>query len=486
MNTFVRSVLDSTDTSVTKNGCKTFSTSLSANLDFFALASGKRDKYKEAIELFRHAFEEDRNLALKNLFYLRDVREGQGERNLFRSLFKTLLPLFPSKELLKLIPEYGRWDDLISLYSCYGINTNRFIEEIIKEQFKEDAKNMQEGKSISLLAKWYPLANSVKNPERKAIGEKLTANLFTSEKNARKFIVKLRKHIDLVEQKLSEKKYSEIEYSKVPSKASLKYKKSFAKNDSERYAKYIESVLEGKVKINASVTYPYEIVAQLNGTYNKQTMDTLEALWKNLPDYTNGLSSICVVDTSGSMCVGNPRAIDVALSLGIYFAERNNSVFKNAFMTFSESPKMQYLKGDTLEEKVRNLATAKWGMSTNIEKTFDCIIEAVKKNNLKQIDVPDQIVIISDMEFNECGRFSGFEMIDNNFSSIGFKRPDLVFWNVNSRGTNIPVRKDENGVILVSGCSPTIFKQFMLGTTPENFMNEVLNSERYSNITWEN
>lgn len=481
----------------TENGCLTLTDSGSDNLNFFALASAKRANPNEALELFIKALEENSLLAIRNLFYLRDIRGGQGERNIFRICFRWLCDNVDHSEteivlnLLHHIPEYGRWDDLIYLYNpCVRNTVNMKIEELIGYQLYKDISAMKENKPITICAKWFPLANNTKNPLKKAVASSLCKMIFEgNERICRKTIVELRKYLDVCEQKMSNNSWKDINYPSLPAKASLKYRMAFNKHDGERYNAYLNSVERGEEKINTSTLYPYELVKKcITHNYDK----TVEELWKNLPDYTNGKNAICVVDTSGSMTWDNNIPISVAISLGIYFAERNKSIFGGKFITFSECPKIRDVKGDNLAHKVESIfKSGGWGMNTNIEAVFDMILEKAVKFGLSQEDMPETIYIISDMEFDEATekyrhsperKKTMFECIEEKYKKSGYARPNLVFWNASSRGNNIPVREDEYGTVLVSGCSPSIFKNVVSGKTPLEYMLEILNSERYRNI----
>jgi len=413
------------------------------------------------------ALGEDKSMAIKCLFYLRDIRGGQGERRTFREGLKVLSKYYPeeAEKLLPLIPEYGRWDDIFYLD---GIVIDDFIREQIKEDFASD--------NPSLLGKWLPSENA-SSPETKAMARNVRKYLNMSSKKYRQMLSALRTKINLVETQMSSGKWGEIKYPHVPSKAAMIYKGAFKKHDEERYAKYIEDVENGKKEIKTGAVFPYEIVRQARRENNK----TLDLMWKNLPDYTNeNAKAIVVADVSGSM-IGTP--MDVSVSLAMYFAERNEGVFKNKFITFSGRPSLQEIKGETLQQKIRNLERANWQMNTNIQAVFDLLLDTAVKNGVNHSELPSTIYIVSDMEFDECASGgTNFENIKIKYSEAGYEMPTLVFWNVDSRNDNSPVTKDENGVVLVSGSSASTFKTAVSNTTPMDFMKEVLNSKRYSAI----
>lgn len=459
-----------TNETVTLNNALTFKSTESKVLDLFSMGGALRTRTPEEIEKFiSQALAEDKTLAIKCLFYIRDCRGGQGERRTFREALKILSNYYPkeTEKVLKLIPEFGRWDDLFYL-------DNISIEEIIKEQIKLDIAT----ETPSLLAKWLPSGNS-SSKKSKELARKVRRYLGYSSKNYRKLLTQLRTKIKIVETQMSKGDWKKINYERVPAKASMIYKESFKKHDEKGYTKYLESVEKGEKKINASTLFPYEIVRQAKEKDNK----TLDLLWKNLPDYTKGdEKGIVVADVSGSMA-GLP--INISVSLAMYFAERNKGIFKNKFITFSSEPELQEVTGATLNQKIRNLESAHWNMNTDLQKVFDLILDTAVDNQVKEVDMPKTIYIISDMEFDEAtsdNKKTNFKIIKQKYKEAGYELPILVFWNVDSKQNNTPVTKETDGVLLISGSSPSVFKMVMKRTTPYDFMLSVLNSDRYKKI----
>jgi hypothetical protein len=366
-------------------------------------------------------------------------------------------------------------------------NVKDEVINFITTQLKKDSEGAIENKKISLLAKWMPSINT-SSKQKVALAYKFAKALGVSAKEYRKALSALREKIGVLEQKLSAGKFGDINYEAVPSKASLIYRKAFNKRDGERYRAYLGAVEKGEKKINASVVYPYEIIRPIETVYGNidpTEARTLDAQWKNQPDWLkdNPHKGIAVVDTSGSMS-GNP--ILVSVSLGIYFAERNTGPFKDAFITFSTSPSLQFIKGQTIAEKVRGLSRDGWNMSTNIQAVFDLILSTAVKNKISQSDMVDSVYIISDMQFNAAGgnSFTNHEVIKQKYANVGYKMPKLVYWNVNSTNTDSPVTINEQGVCLVSGCSPSILKSVLSAKqfTPIDIMMETLNNSRYDVI----
>lgn len=487
-----------TNVAYTTNGAKALKTTQSYLVDFFASSGALRNRDdREVIQLFSKAFAEDSLLAMKALFYTRDIRGGQGERKTFKTIIRNIAFNHPDAlaKNINLIPYYGRYDDLLVLLDT---PLEKLAMTIIRAQLLEDIDT----ESPSLLAKWLPSENA-SSYETKRLAKKVYTNLGLTPKQYRKTLSMLRKRINIVEGLLSTKKFDEVEYDKIPSKAGLIYRKSFYRNDEDRYTAFIESLSKpenkNKVKINTATLFPYEIVSKYQATgmvrlgshyytsFGTSVDPTLEAMWDNLPDYIgdNFDNALAVVDTSGSMR-GLP--IEVALSLGLYLAERNKGEFHNHFITFSERPELQEVVGKTLAERLQNMSTANWDMNTNIEKVFDLVLHTAVKNNLPQEELPSKLFIISDMQFDRCVRGGNnvtlFENILQKFANAGYVMPELVFWNVNATSQQFPVSVNQTGTALVSGCSPSIFKNLLAGKdmTPYTMMLDVLNSERYATV----
>lgn len=475
----------------TTNGAATFSSSLSHNLDLFSLGAACRNKTSsEKIQLFSKAFNEDKLIALKIMFYIRDCRGGQGEREFFRVCLKWLASNYPKdvERNMENIVKFGRYDDLFILRKTPV--ENQMLNYIISI-WKSDIKAYKNRGHVTLLAKWMP-SESASSRKTITLAKWFIQKFNISERSYRKTLTYLRKYINIVEAKMSKKEWDKIDYSTVPSSASLIYKNAFQKHDAERYQYFLEQVKKGKAKINSKTLYPYDLVKHYIGSsYIKKNYNTnhrpdptVEAQWNALPDYFEGKqeNSLCVIDTSNSMC-GRPLA--VALSLGIYTAEKNKGLFHNHFITFSKRPTLQKIVGNSLLEKIRNLETYDWDMNTNLVATFELILSAAKKNNVARENMPKKLYIITDMEFDYCvtGQ-TAYNTMKEMYRQSGYSIPNVVFWNVDSKSKNIPVRYNQKGVALVSGFSPAIYK-ILAGAkikSPLDIMNETINQNRYKSV----
>ena len=491
--------------SITENGAVGYRTTGHALLDLnFAVASMRSMTEDQIARKFVDAFFEDRVLAMKWLFYARDVRGGLGERRLFRVVIKTMMGVDSHcvLPLISLIPEYGRWDDLWPLLDTPARDR---VLAFVRGQFNADWKNVRAGKPCSLLAKWMPSANASSAETRRYA--RLICDAFgLTERNYRKQLSAMRKALRVVEQQMSAKQWNEINYEIVPSRANLLYNNAFLRNDESRRRAYLAALEKGQTKINAGTLYPHDIVHKYMGGWSPRDYDaTLEQLWKALPDTVKGCgNTIVVADGSGSMCCkvggGNVSALSVANALAIYFAERSSGEFKDKYITFSSRPQLVDLSGGkNLRDKLMIARQHDECSNTNIEAVFDLILQTAVENDMPQEDLPQNVLILSDMEFDGCARCNStvgygyyntkgipstlFGAIAKKYAAHGYKLPRLVFWNLNSRTGTIPVKENDLGVALVSGFSVNIVNMVMSGKLdPFECLLDVLNTERYAPI----
>lgn len=465
----------------TENGAITPISTSDTCLDLFSKISACRNNIELALELFRKAVAEDEVTAFEILFHSRHCRGGQGERAVFRALLKEAT-VHHSAAVLAVLPHvaaFGRWDDLLCLEdTCVW----RSVLRLISKQLTADLAALENGSQVSLLAKWMPSANA-SSKTTKRLARSIYTYLEWSERTYRKNLVQLRTQLNLVEQGMCSRNWTSIDYESVPSKAANMYRKAFRKRDGDRYQAYLDAVEKGEAKINAGTLFPYELVkpylstdSAFLGTFSDeeaakpvQQDQTLEAQWKALPDYMEKpFNGLVVADVSGSMYMNGDLPISVSISLAIYIAERNkNRVFANKFLTFSEAPELLTLQGESLAERVQNLSRANWGYCTNLISTFDLVLKAAIAEKLPASEMPEKILIVSDMEFDMAtdeNRDTNFQVIKQMYEQAGYVMPQLVFWNVDAKSNQAPFRTDEGGnAQLVSGCSPSIMKAVLNG-----------------------
>ena len=458
------------NTMVNTKGSKYYNTSYNYNFDLFCSIS-RYDNEDKIITNFNNALSENETLALANLLYILDIRNGKGERRIFKIIFKYLCenkPLFAIK-ILPFISELGRYD-----YILEGINTNIHNEVIslIKNQLLIDINS----DNPSLLAKWLP-SHRTHNSNNK-IAKIIMKELNMNEKEYRKTLSKIRTVINIVEKNLTEKKYKNIDFNKVPSKAMLKYNNVFLKNMKDEFEKYKEEVKKGNSKINTEGLFAYEIIKKVLSNSDDSLCDIM---WNKQKDVLNGCNSnvLVMADTSGSMTCFNSIPFYTSIGLALYTAERNNGFFKNHFLTFSSEPQLHEVKGNTLKEKVLNIKP--YVENTDIDKAFELILNTAIENNLEQNDLPSHLLIISDMEFDkgvyskEGTNFKGWK---KSFLENGYILPNIIFWNVAGSTKGLPVTVFDNDVSMISGFSTNILNNLLTleNNSPLELMYDKLNT----------
>lgn len=472
MNKLLKGLKEKENLTYTLNGALTHKSTNNKCLDLFALGGAYRGRPDEdCIKLFQEAFEEDSVIALKLLFYIRDVRDGLGERRFFRVCYRWLALDHPdiAKKYIQYIPKFGRWDDL---YSLFDTPLEKKVLDYLTMQFIID----QIMTEPSLLFKWLPSENTSSKATRK-LATKIRTHFDLSPREYRKALSAGRKKLKLVETAMSQNQWNSIEYDKLPSIAGFKYKNAFLTKDKKRYLEFINS---NKTKVNAATLYPYQVVSKVINSYDNEEREILNKYWDNLKDYFNGkeFNGIAVVDTSGSM-YGTP--INVAISLGLYLAEKAKGPFANHYISFSSKPQLIETRGKDFFDKVVNIYKTNLIENTNIEAVFDLILDTAIAAGASQEDLPENIIIISDMEFDLAvysnQKINTNTLLENmyiKFKDYNYTMPKLIFWNVNSYQNNIPVINPNEKISYVSGFTPAIFETLLSGKTGIELMLETI------------
>ena len=501
---------------ITENGSVGYKSTGSVLTDLNFRVSSMRNGVTPAdISLFIQAMNDDLEYAIKWLFFMRDVRGGMGERTAFQTLYMKYAKYYPAeaKATLKLVSEFGRWKDVIDIINVDYDNTLGGLE-LVSETLRNDIHNCIIGKPISLLAKWMPSINASGKARKQA--KRFAKSFGIPYCTYRRTLSKLRAHLDVTEVKTCSNRWGEIDYNKVSSNANARYINAFKKHDEERYLEHCTKALDTTknpdVKMHAGVLYPHEIWKKYSDAldiflhdrrYSYLSIEgktaeedvSLEAMWKNLADMGECGNTMVVVDGSGSMtCPSyNVRPIDISRSLGVYFAERCKGEFNNILMEFSSHPRLIDLNCcKSLKDKVIEMSKYDDCTNTDIEAVFMLILKTAINGNMKQSDMPDRILIVSDMEFDHAtsrtpslyGMKALFDELADRYEEYGYKLPKLVFWNVNSRTNTIPLTENEMGVVLVSGYSPNILSMVMSNQTdPWLALKEKLDEQRYSCVS---
>ncbi|WP_019002709.1 DUF2828 family protein [Succinimonas amylolytica] len=484
----LRELKNLSNTALTENGAVTPRTTESYCLDLFATIGALRNSGEQEIQdRFMRAFFEDPDLAMKTLFFARDIREGLGERRVFRDILKWLSGNRKESLVknLELIPEYGRWDDVLTLL---GTPARKEAESFLRKQFTTDLKALDGTGKVSLLGKWLPSVNASCR-QTVTWARQLAGAFGMREREYRKALSALRTQIGIIENSLRRKDYT-FNYAELPGKAMHKYRKAFIRNDRERYLSFLKKVAAGVAVLNAKTLMPYDIVnAAYRNPLSQEERLAMDTSWNALPDYTDGENALVVADGSGSMYwQHNPLPAAVAQSLAIYFAERSKGAFRGHFITFSRTPRLIEIRGRDIADKVQFVSSFNECANTNLAAVFDLILAAALRKRARQEDLPATLYIISDMEFDAAAsNSSGSNLVtaEMKFAEHGYRLPRVVFWNVNSRNEQQPVTRNEQGVVLVSGCSAQLFSRVAGGedVTPYAFMTETLGSSRYAAIT---
>ena len=475
MSTFVNAVKN--QEARTANGMKARASTASKNVDLFFKIGASRGK--NIVPDFTGAFVENRDYALRIAQWARDIRQGAGERKIFRDVLLNLVKTDQDAAiaLARKVPELGRWDDLLVLI---GTDIEQSAFDMIKEAL--DAGN-------GLCAKWMPRKGEEAAKLRVAFG--------WSPKFYRKRLVELTK---VVEQEMCANKWDEINFNHVPSVASSRYKKAFNRH-TPKYKEWTTALVSTDpevaktVKVNAGAVYPYDVIKGLGSYsfgYEKSNLDHIVAQWNALPNYVGDANILPIVDVSGSMCTpaggyqskSKVSCLDVSVSLGLYLADKNKGKFKDTFLTFSGKPELLHLNGNIVQ-KIDQMVRSKWEMNTNLHAAIQKILDVAVKGNVPAEEMPQVLLILSDMQFDQCARHddSAMQMIERKYAEAGYTVPQIVFWNLNAHD-NVPVKFDKNGTALVSGFSPSIMKAVLAADledfTPESIMRKTIMSERYN------
>ena len=472
----------------TENGAVTNVSTGSECLDLFARIGALRSASDEDItDIFLRAYAENADLAVKTLFFARDIRGGLGERRVFRVILRWLADNEPEtcRKNLYFVGEYGRYDDLLCLF---GTACEQDMLDVIREQLRKDQEAMETGNAVSLLGKWLPSVNA-SCAETVRLAKKTARALGMTDAQYRRTLTALRARIRILENHLREKDYT-FEYETQPSRALFKYRAAFRRNDAGRYQAFLDRAGTDHAAMHTGTLAPYDVIAPIVSSFGRafseEERKSLNVTWNALEDFTGDENALVVVDGSGSMYwEGRPLPAAVAQSLGIYFAEHNRGAFRNHFITFSALPKLVEVRGRDIVEKVRYCMSFNDCSNTDLERVFDLLLRTAVKNRVPQEEMPAKLYIISDMEFDCCSHaeMTNFRSAEKMYAAFGYVLPQVVFWNVQSRNRQQPVTKNEQGVCLVSGCNAQIFSMLKNDTLdPYHFMMQILTAERYAVI----
>lgn len=504
MTQFANAVSQETRKTFTENGATAYNSTNNPLLNLFSCIGSMRGSDANTIEtMLAEAYQQDPLQATKCIFYTRDIRGervGKGERKTFRIMLRYMADHHPEAIIpnIPLIPIYGRFDDL---YELLDTKCEDHMLAYMKQQLKQDIQNMKWNKQhpdkpkkpVSLLCKWVKSIHTTSTESMQIAKRTLKRLGFYTEKSYRKTLEELRRHINLLERLMSDNQWDNINYEHIPSQAMKLYKSAFAKHSVERFQEYKEAVAKGEAIIHTDTLFPYDIIAPYIDRASKIDHELLELQWKNLPDFIGqDINALVVCDVSGSMFQpvnGVPNLPGkAAIGLALYFAEHNTGAFHNLFMTFSDSPEFVKVKGETLRQKIKSIASANWDMSTNLEAAFSRILQLALDEHLPQDEMPKSLIVISDMQINEASNpdeWNFHKDMAQMFKANGYELPLVIYWNVNSKTpTMLTDDPNRDGVQLISGLNAKTFSELIdnAGLSATDLMDKCLNNPRYDAI----
>jgi len=469
MNKFIESANELSSRKLTENGALAYNTTNGgALLDLFGIVGAMRTRTeKEISDAFAEAFNEDRALAMRLMFYTRNARGGLGERRTFRIMLNWLCNNNPTLAIANIpnVVEFGRFDDL---YEYLDTPAEAEMWSWMFARLNDDYEKMLAHKPISLLAKWMKSINTASEESRKLARRTMKGLGFKSEKQYRKVLARMREYLNVTEHQMSAQEWNKINYSQVPAYAIKNYGSAFAKHDFDRWNQYLNALKNNEkgVKVNASTLYPYDLVEKISTnsawSISFKYDELTEQQWKALPNYIeDGANVLVMADVSGSMA-GRPMATSIGLAN--YFAQRNHGEFAGLYLTFTHNPKYIKVKPYETLQSMCEKAFTDVGYNTNLDKAFELVYNTAVRNNVPAEDMPRALVVISDMEIDCYMRAnSNLDFVTKwkrKFQEAGYEIPQLVFWNVEARA-NTYIGTAREGVKYLSGSSASVFRDLI-------------------------
>jgi len=485
--------------STTENGAIALKSTSNVIVDFFSMFLRGIDTNLMS-DYLEKCWETDPRKTVAIIFNARDREEGKKEKNisnramiwLRRNKKNTYL-----KNIHKYVTKYGCWKDITYIAIKNPIN-NHLELNLITNQLKIDYQNLTTGKNneVSLCAKWCSSERD-KNDKEFGMASKIAEELFPNEANKmekyrKDVIVPLRKQISIVEHFMSDNRWTQIQYDKVPAVASKRFRKAFMKHDPDGYNDFLQKVARGEKKIKITGLLPHELVRYYLKSNVTSPDETIELQWKTLVEATKNLGTLNnilpIVDVSGSMydIHNNLSPIYVSIALGILIAECNTGPLHRKVVSFHAEPSIFSIEGDTLFEQVNNLSRISAGLNTNFEAVFDLLLNAAELFDIKQENMPDTVVVLSDMQYDEASNNVSENTLHNSiitkYETKGYKSPKFIYWNLSSQhNETFPVKSVTDNVAIISGFSEQLLKVFMNSNdfNPESIVNEILS--KYEN-----
>ena len=438
-----------------------------------------------------------------------------------------------NKAKLKKLNEYR-----LEYFNKFYENDKKFqqlydrIVDLFAQQLSKDYGHFKEEKfnKLSLASKWLPNRGRyfdkylfILGPVAKKFFELKSETLNEIDATKRgeekqwirlltRICTDMRRKLQVPEVFMSSKSWELIDYKHVPSMAMLRYRQAFIRSDHERFNEFI-----GTKSLNSGALTPADLVKQvMDGTVlfvglsyeqmpenlDEEKITALKAIdnqWKSLVDNvrSNGTllftNTLAVCDVSGSMCMSSQliKPIHGAIGLTLFIMEIADKAWNNRCVSFSSTPSFHSIDmTKSLADRCKQMVSCDWGMSTDLNKVFDLILNYGKEKNLTNEQMPNILFIFSDMEFDSalCEK-TNYESCRLQYELAGYRLPFIIFWNLKGEkaSKSTPVRSNQDGVILLSGFSAQTFK-FLLSVkdlnelSPLAMLLRIINDPRYDCI----
>lgn len=449
-------------------------------------------------KLLNEAWQVDNLYTMRLIFHLRDCRGGKGEKRLFRLCCLWLLQNHPEALELNMnqIPEFGSIKDFFNIF-LGTVYENNMLERVA-DQLKKDLGNLKNNEGVSLAAKYAPTENHAFDKKFHTVSKLCKLLNVTKVQYRKEYLVPLRSKLNIVEHYLCNNEWDKVCYSNVPSIANVMYRNAFIKHDGERYRQHCKDVTNDEAKINTGVLSSYQIVEQYMTLHHtgfgikiKEYDETIEAQWNSfitrVKENWSGVNILPIVDLSGSMF--SNKVAHIAIALGLVASNLNSSPeYNGKWITFSHAPVIETLNGNTLHSQLESMSKSHIGLSTSLSSTFELLLNNAKSQSLAKEQMPQVLLILSDMQFNSIDNSASstnWDHINSLYANEGYTRPTIIFWNLHGSTIDFPVPSANiKNCILLSGFNDSLFNAISNGEcpNPRKIVDEIINSERYSKI----
>lgn len=412
---------------------------------------------EEIIENFRRIFYSGTSYSIKLLFFIRDKVNGLGERRVFRVLLNYLGNEHPKyiENNLTLIPKYGRWDDLYSLF-------NTKVEDAVIDLFRNQIQIDINSNKPSTLGKWLKSENT-SSKESRSFGNKTRRLLGYSPKEYGRLLSSLRRKIDIVETNISRREYSKINYENLTELNIKKYKKAFLKNDKADYEKF---KLENPKK--AFIFKSLEnIISIIRETLNNPGINSIEDMYlknleylidKNIKDLNTFEDTLIINGIEGELIQNKNRYFDILISTILLYNKLNLNSFKNYYMSFKNNPKFNKLTSTDYIGSIKSMSKNNINYNMDLNSALDLLLFTSIKKNLKPEAIPKSIMFIYNK--SEDMSFNNLKFISEKWINSGFEMPKIKLWNLKDLSSKFSISYKDS-VVIISGYNKYIWKYIL-------------------------